>query len=75
MNQRCLPKNEAAEYCGMTPNTFDKWRREQGILPVRRGVFDRKVLDKVLDRLGGLIDNDYSKDEQELIERAWRGKK
>lgn len=53
---RCLTREQAAEYCGLTPDGFDDWRR-RGLIPgpldgTRR--WDRKAIDIALDKLSGL---------------------
>ena len=54
--RRCLTREQAAEYCGLTPEGFSAWQR-QGIVPgpipgTKR--WDRKALDAALDRASGL---------------------
>lgn len=53
---RCLTREEAADYIGISVETFDVWRRK-GILPgpihgTHR--WDRKALDLALDKASGL---------------------
>lgn len=53
---RCLTKDEAAAYCGLTASGFAAWCR-QGIVPgpipgTKR--WDRKALDAALDKASGL---------------------
>lgn len=64
---RCMSEEQACEYVGLTnQNTFQKavdagifcpipYRDRAGI---RKKVFDRKVLDKALDEMGGLTNDD-----------------
>ena len=52
--KRGLSKDEAAEYCGVSLNTL----RRHGPTPAKIGdriIYDRRVLDRWLDELGGLI--------------------
>ena len=69
MKRRGLPDNipkrglhrfEAAEYVGLSPNSFDAAVRE-GVFPApysigKRKIWDRHILDRSLDVLGGLRD-------------------
>jgi Helix-turn-helix domain len=51
--KRCLSIDEAAEYCNISKNTLTR----HGPAPTRigdRAVYDRRVLDRWLDRLAGL---------------------
>jgi hypothetical protein len=57
--KRGLSKDEAAEYCGVSPNTLGR----HGPSPSKIGdrvVYDRRVLDRWLDELAGLISGDAS---------------
>jgi hypothetical protein len=52
--KRGLSKNEAAEYCGVSANTLGR----HGPMPTKIGdrmIYDRRVLDRWLDELAGLI--------------------
>jgi hypothetical protein len=52
--KRGLSKDEAAEYCGVSPNTLGR----HGPTPTKIGdriIYDRRVLDRWLDELAGLI--------------------
>lgn len=68
---RCLTREQAAEYCGLTPEGFSAWQR-QGIVPgpipgTKR--WDRKALDAALDRASGLR---HAEAEPENPWEAWR---
>ena len=56
---RGLTKEQAAEYCGCeTVDAFDEWVRKgivPGAIPGTRH-WDRKAIDRALDRRSGLID-------------------
>jgi len=50
--KRGLSKDEAAEYCGVSANTLTR----HGPTPTKIGdrtIYDRRVLDRWLDQLGG----------------------
>ena len=52
--KRGLSKDEAAEYCGVSVNTLGR----HGPTPTKIGdriIYDRRVLDRWLDELAGLI--------------------
>jgi hypothetical protein len=52
--KRGLSKDEAAEYCGVSMNTLGR----HGPTPTKIGdriIYDRRVLDRWLDELAGLI--------------------
>ena len=52
--KRGLSKDEAAEYCGVSVNTLGRY----GPTPTKIGdriIYDRRVLDRWLDELAGLI--------------------
>lgn len=56
MSGRCLTREQAAEYCGLSLDGFDDWRR-RGLIPgpiagTRR--WDRKALDLALDKASGI---------------------
>tara|TARA_Y100000782_G_C10103277_1_gene231354 strand:- start:60 stop:371 length:312 start_codon:yes stop_codon:yes gene_type:complete len=83
---RCMSLEQACEYVGLTnANTFQKavdagifrpvpYRDHAGI---RKTVFDRKALDKALDEIGGLTnDDDMAKRllRERINGRAKRGK-
>lgn len=56
MSPRCLNKAAAAEYCGCTPEAFEK-RIQRGLLPrAMPGTrsWDTKALDAALDKLSGI---------------------
>jgi hypothetical protein len=53
---RCLTRTDAADYCGLSLDGFDDWRR-RGLIPgpikgTRR--WDRKALDLAIDKASGL---------------------
>lgn len=53
---RCFTREQAADYCGLSPEGFAAWQR-QGIVPgpipgTKR--WDRKALDAALDKASGL---------------------
>lgn len=53
---RGLTREDAAAYCGVTPWTFDEWRRNElvpGPMPGTKR-WDRKALDLALDRLSNI---------------------
>lgn len=55
-SRRCLTREQAADYCGLTPTGFYAWQR-QGIIPgpipgTKR--WDRHALDAALDKASGL---------------------
>ncbi len=58
LQPRGLTREQAATYCGLATDTFDKWVKD-GHLP---GPFpgskrwDRKLIDRALDRLSGIAD-------------------
>ena len=54
--RRCFTREQAADYCGLSPEGFAAWQR-QGIVPgpipgTKR--WDRKALDAALDKASGL---------------------
>ena len=52
--KRGLSRDEAAEYCGVSVNTLGRY----GPTPTKIGdriIYDRRVLDRWLDELAGLI--------------------
>jgi len=52
--KRGLSKDEAAEYCGVSANTLSR----HGPTPTKIGdrtIYDRRVLDRGLDELAGLL--------------------
>lgn len=52
--KRGLSKDEAAEYCGVSVNTLGRY----GPTPSKIGdriIYDRRVLDRWLDELAGLV--------------------
>ena len=62
---RCLTREEAATYCGLTPEGFSAWSR-QGIVPgpipgTKR--WDRKALDAALDAHSGLTPPESNDDD------------
>jgi hypothetical protein len=58
ITKRGLPRSQAAEYCDLSPGTFDA-QVDAGLLPKplpflgTRKVWDVKALDDALDRLSG----------------------
>lgn len=68
--KRGLSKDEAAEYCGVSPNTLGR----HGPTPTKIGdriVYDRRVLDRWLDDLAGFISGSAAvpdTPEEELLE-------
>lgn len=53
---RLLSREDAASYCGLSPDGFDDWRR-RGLIPgpingTRR--WDRKALDLAIDKASGI---------------------
>lgn len=67
--RRLMSRAEAAEYCGVSVWTWDKWVRK-GDMPAKviGCRWDRRAIDAALDRLSGI--SDASDDEAELIRRA-----
>lgn len=57
---RGLTREQAAEYCGCeSVEAFDGWRR-RGIVPgpiAGTARWDRKAIDRALDRRSGLVDD------------------
>jgi hypothetical protein len=67
--KRCLSADEAAEYCNISKNTLIR----HGPPPTKIGdrvVYDRRVLDRWLDRLAGLapVDQLQADPEDTLLE-------
>ena len=57
--KRGLSKDEAAEYCGVSVNTLGR----HGPMPTKigdRSIYDRRVLDRWLDELAGLMSGSSS---------------
>lgn len=56
MSGRCLTRAEAAEYCGLTVDGFNDWRRRKLIPGPIKGTrrWDRKALDLALDKASGI---------------------
>jgi hypothetical protein len=56
MHPRLLNKDQAAAYCGVSEDTFEK---KSGVKPLpafgSRVLYDRKAIDHWLDQLSGLI--------------------
>lgn len=53
---RCLTREQAAEYCGLSPAGFSTWQK-QGLVPgpiPGTNRWDRKALDAALDKASGL---------------------
>jgi hypothetical protein len=50
---RLLTREQAAEYCGVSPNHFDQHCDVQPIRFGRRALFDRMALDEWIDKLQG----------------------
>ena len=66
--RRCYDRKEAASYVGVSPTSFYKLVR-RGVMPrptelLGRKVWDRKVLDRVLDDLSGI----YSRGADQAID-------
>ncbi|MFH6783041.1 MULTISPECIES: hypothetical protein [Methylobacterium] len=58
MLPRGLTREQAAEYCGCeTVEAFDAWVRRKIVPPAMPGTrrWDRKAIDRALDRLSGLL--------------------
>ncbi|KTS30502.1 hypothetical protein NS228_24265 [Methylobacterium indicum] len=58
MLPRGLTREQAAAYCGCeTPEAFDTWVRRKIVPPAMPGTrrWDRKAIDRALDRLSGLL--------------------
>lgn len=56
LEPRGLVREQAAEYCGLTPRGLDSWIK-RGVVPgpiAGTHRWDRKALDAALDRLSGL---------------------
>jgi hypothetical protein len=67
--KRGLSKDEAAEYCGVSVNTLSR----HGPTPSKIGdrtVYDRRVLDRWLDELGGLSAATFSQSSAETPEET-----
>jgi hypothetical protein len=68
--RRGLSKEEAAEYCGVSPNTLIR----HGPPPSKigeRSIWDRRVLDRWLDDLAGLVaGSPPAEDPEEQLLRA-----
>lgn len=72
MNARLLTREGAAEYCSLSPEGFDDWRRRKlvpGPLPGTHR-WDRKALDAALDKLSGLEGG-----QEETALQKWRREK
>ena len=56
MTARCFSREDAAAYCGLTPDGFDDWRRRKLIPGPIQGTrrWDRKALDLALDKASGI---------------------
>jgi hypothetical protein len=70
LQPRGLAREDAAAYCGLTPEGFDEWVK-RGIVPgpipgTQR--WDRKAIDLALDRASGL----ESAEEQVDVFERWR---
>lgn len=62
---RLMTKTEACAYCGVSLPTFGKWVAKGLLpqaLPVRK--WDRKAIDLALDKMGGLIVESHSKEDE-----------
>lgn len=69
---RCLSREEAAAYCGVSPQAFDQWRKHgliPGPLPGTRR-WDRKAIDQALDYRSGIKPNVASNSAFEAWRRA-----
>jgi hypothetical protein len=67
--KRCLSADEAAEYCNVSRNTLVR----HGPAPTKIGdrcIYDRRVLDRWLDKLAGIGSDDRISDDpdQALLE-------
>lgn len=51
---RMLDRKEAASYCGLSPNSFDKYIEVPPLRFGKRKLWDRVALDRYLDRRSGL---------------------
>ncbi len=68
---RLLTRQQAAAYCGVTPETFDDYRR-RGIVPSPisgTNKWDRKLIDSWLDKASGIEAN------TETSLDGWRAKR
>ena len=70
LKPRGLTREDAAAYCGLTPDGFDDWVK-RGVVPgpipgTQR--WDRKAIDLALDRASGL---ESSQESDDVFER-WR---
>ena len=70
---RCLTRAQAAEYCGCdTVEAFDGWVRK-GIVPgpiVGTHRWDRRAIDRALDRRSGLLSDATQSIDEWLAENA-----
>jgi hypothetical protein len=58
--KRGLSEEEAAEYCGVAPNTLARHGPSPTKITKRKKVYDRRVLDRWLDELAGLPSQDLN---------------
>lgn len=73
LTPRCLTRAEAAEYCRLEGESFDKWV-QRGLIPgpipgTRR--YDRKAIDLAIDKLSNLPADAISSADADL--RDWLG--
>lgn len=56
---RCLTRSQAADYCGISVQAFDEWRRDKRVPGPIPGTqrWDRKALDLALDAASGIKPN------------------
>lgn len=56
MGRRLVTREEAAEYCALSPSTFSLWVREGRLPPALSGTnrYDLKAIDRALDSLSGI---------------------
>lgn len=68
---RLLTKQEAANYCGVTPDTFDDYRRRAIVPDPIQGTnrWDKKLIDLWLDKASGIASQTNSSLEE------WRARR
>lgn len=64
---RGLTREQAAEYVGVEPATFDKYRQRDLLPGPMRGTmrWDRRALDRAMDRLSGLDEQSPARVEED----------
>lgn len=75
MQVRGLSIEDAARYCGITPDTYKEWEREgwvPGPWPGTRR-YDRKAIDRALDARSGIFDEPALDPLEEWRKRRRRG--